>query len=215
MTLLSLVAFAVTLGPLFALRKLWLKHEDLHVVGSAALLQALGSLLMLALVAAAIRLYFDLVELYTVQLGQHMRPAKEGIAPRPDHRVRRTLGPAWRVWRRNFVRAWLTFLLLALLGFSAMAGAGMYALHSLAQPRIWPTFLVTQLGLAIMLFTRFWQRGAEAVLASESPLQAYVVGVESTGEHDTLVAGPPECNRKASSAKEESALENSDRSPAE
>jgi hypothetical protein len=39
----------------------------------------------------------------------------------------------------------------------------------LAQPRVWPTFLLAQLGLFLMLFTRFWQRGMETSLALQNP----------------------------------------------
>jgi hypothetical protein len=42
-------------------------------------------------------------------------------------------------------------------------------MHMLAQPRVWPTFLLAQLGLFVMLFTRFWQRGAETSLALQNP----------------------------------------------
>ncbi len=43
-------------------------------------------------------------------------------------------------------------------------------MHMLAQPRVWPTFLLAQLGLFLMLFTRFWQRGAETSLALQNPI---------------------------------------------
>jgi hypothetical protein len=43
-------------------------------------------------------------------------------------------------------------------------------MHMLAQPRVWPTFLIAQLGLFFMLFTRFWQRGAETSLALQNPM---------------------------------------------
>ena len=43
-------------------------------------------------------------------------------------------------------------------------------MHSLAQPRVWPMFLLAQLGLFLMLLMRFWQRGAETVLALDNPI---------------------------------------------
>jgi hypothetical protein len=43
-------------------------------------------------------------------------------------------------------------------------------MHMLAQPRVWPTFLLAQLGLFLNLFTRFWQRGAETSLALQNPV---------------------------------------------
>src|SRR5712672_1441984 len=71
------------------------------------LLTLLVSVLILAgnivlfLLASILRLYFDLVEVYTVQLGQHLRPALFGHQTKPDRRVRRTLGPAWRALRTH------------------------------------------------------------------------------------------------------------------
>ena len=44
------------------------------------------------------------------------------------------------------------------------------SMHLLALPRVWPMFLLAQLGLFLMLFTRFWQRGAETSLALENPI---------------------------------------------
>ena len=46
------------------------------------------------------------------------------------------------------------------------------SMHMLAQPRVWPTFLLAQLGLFLMLLTRFWQRGAETSLALQNPIVA-------------------------------------------
>jgi len=43
-------------------------------------------------------------------------------------------------------------------------------MHMLAQPRVWPTFLLAQFGLFLMLFTRFWQRGVETSLALQNPI---------------------------------------------
>ena len=40
----------------------------------------------------------------------------------------------------------------------------------LAQPRVWPTVVLAQLGLFLLLFTRFWQRGAETSLALQNPI---------------------------------------------
>jgi hypothetical protein len=35
---------------------------------------------------------------------------------------------------------------------------------------VWPAFLLVQAGLFAMLATRFWQRGAETILAGDYPL---------------------------------------------
>jgi hypothetical protein len=168
-TLLALLVSAIILGPLSELESRWTDYIDDILVGRPAFLLKLAALILVLLVASLIRLYFDLVEAYTVQLGLQFRPARIGIA-KPDRRVRRTLGPAFRTLRRNFLRAWLTFLFLALLGAAAFVLSTRIAIHTLAQPRVWPTFLFAQLGLFVMLFTRFWQRGAETSLILQNPL---------------------------------------------
>jgi hypothetical protein len=166
-TLLTLLVSALILGPLFFLQGQWADHIDEHIVGRSAFLYVLVGYIILFLVASVLRLYFDLVEVYTVQLGQHLLPNGK-----PDGHVLRTLGPAWRTLVANFSQVWPVFLFLTLLGFAAVILTARISMHMLAQPRVWPTFLLAQLGLFLMLFTRFWQRGAETSLALQNPLLA-------------------------------------------
>jgi hypothetical protein len=169
-TLLTLLVSGLILGPLFVLQGKWADQVDDHIVGRSAFLLILAGNIVLFLVASVLRLYFDLVEVYTVQLGQYLRPAVFGNQPKPDRRVRRTLAPAWRTLRSNFTEAWPIFLFLSLLGFAAVILTARISMHMLAQPRVWPTFLLAQLGLFLMLFTRFWQRGAETSLSLQNPI---------------------------------------------
>ena len=164
-TILTLIICGLILGGLGALQSRWATHVDNHSVGLHSFLARLAGIILIFLVASVLRLYFDLVEVYTVQLGQHLRPNGK-----PDRRVRRTLGPALRTLRYNFGRAWGSFLFLALLGAAAVAFTGRIAMHTLAQPRVWPQFLLAQIGLFIMLLTRFWQRGAETSLSHQYPI---------------------------------------------
>ena len=164
-TLLTLLAALFLLGPLALLQGRWARFIDDRFVGRPALLLTLAGLLVIVLAASLLRLYFDLVEAYTVQLGTYLRPNG-----RPDHRVRRTLIPAFRLLRNHLFRGWLAFLLPALLGTAAAFFSGRTTMHMLAQPRVWPMFLVAQAGLFLMLFTRFWQRGAEASLVLQHPI---------------------------------------------
>jgi hypothetical protein len=164
-TLLTLLASTLILGPLFFLQNKWADHVDEHVVGRPAFLCNIVSYIILFLVASILRLYFDLVEVYTVQLGLHLRSNGK-----PDSRVHRTLAPAWRTLWSNFSQAWPIFLFLTLLGAAAVVLTARTSMHMLAQPRVWPTFLLAQLGLFFMLFTRFWQRGAETSLALQNPI---------------------------------------------
>lgn len=176
-TLITLVASGPILAGLNALQNLWSTHVDKNTVGRPAFLLELAGLVLIGLIAAVLRVFFDLMQVYTVQLGQLQFPVIPGKKGRPERQIRRTFKPAWRTFRRNFFRLYLTFVLLTLLGLAAVAVTARIAMHSLAQPHVWPMFLLAQLGLFLMLLTRFWQRGAETVLVLENPI---VVPVQVT-----------------------------------
>jgi hypothetical protein len=164
-TLLTILTSALLLGPLIFIQGKWADHVDRHAVERHAFFATLAGYVVIFLVASILRLFFDLVEVYTVQLGLHLRHNGE-----PDRRVRRALAPAWRTLRAHFSQAWPVFLFLTILGASAVILTARTSMHMLAQPRVWPTFLLTQLGLFLLLFTRFWQRGAETSLALQNPI---------------------------------------------
>jgi len=164
-TLFTLVISGLILGPLYFLQGKWTDYVDEHIVGRNAFFAILAGNILLFLVASILRLYFDLVEVYTVQLGLHLRSNGQ-----PDRRVRHTFAPAWRTLRAHFSQAWPIFLFLTILGFAAVLLTARVSMHMLAQPRVWPTFLLAQLGLFLMLLTRFWQRGAETSLALQNPI---------------------------------------------
>ena len=164
-TVLTILISALILGPLVFLQGKWAEHVDKHAVGRHAFFATLIGYILIFLVASILRLYFDLVEVYTVQLGQHLRHHGK-----PDRRVRRALAPAWRTLRAHFSQAWPIFLFLTLLGAAAVILTARTSMHMLAQPRVWPTVVLAQLGLFLLLFTRFWQRGAETSLALQNPL---------------------------------------------
>jgi hypothetical protein len=164
-TLLTLLVSALILGPLFFIQKKWADHVDDNIVGRSGFYQVLTGYIIIFLVASIVRLYFDMVEVYTVQRGLLIRPNGK-----PDRRVRLTLGPAWRALRSHFLSLWLTFLALSVIGAAAVYFTARISMHMLAQPRVWPTFILAQLGLFIMLFTRFWQRGAETSYSLQHPI---------------------------------------------
>jgi hypothetical protein len=171
-TLLTLVVSALVLGPLLALQRLWTAYVDENVVGRPAFLLDLAGIAVLLLVASMLRLYFDLVEVYTVELGLQLRKGgkRDRRGSKPDRRIRKALRPALRTLRANFVRAYGTFVFLAALGAGAAILIARAAMHRLAEPRVWPTFLLAQAGLLAMMLSRFWQRGAETILAIDCPL---------------------------------------------
>ena len=156
-TLVTLPVSAAILGPLAYLQSRWSDHVDSTYTGLPAFLYLLPGILVIALAAALLRLYFDLVEVHTIHRS-------------PDRRIRLALLPALRTLARNLPRALGIFLLLALLGLAALIFTGRIAAHTLAQPRVWPLFLLAQTGLFLILFTRFWQRAAETLLVLDNPL---------------------------------------------
>jgi len=170
--IVTVVVSGIVLVPLAILQFLWAGYVDRHFVGRPAFLLELAGILVILLVAAALRLYFDFVEVYAVELGLHLRTGgrRERRGSKPDRRVRRTFRPAFRTLRDNFARAYGTFLFLTVLGFGATLLTARLSMHRLAEPRVWPMFLLAQAGLFVLLFTRFWQRGAETVLAIDRPI---------------------------------------------
>jgi hypothetical protein len=185
-TIVSLIVVLIVLGPLSLLQRRWTDFVDDRLVGRSALALTLTGAAVVFLVASLLRLYFDLVEAYTVQLGTMLLPSG-----RPDRRVRRTFRPAFRTLRANFLRAWLVFLFLAALGVTALIFSARTTLHMLAQPRVWPMFLVAQAGLFLMLFTRFWQRGAEVSLILQNPIPPHPALADSYPATYRPTTAPP------------------------
>jgi len=164
-TCLTMLVSAVVLGPLILLQFFWADHVSQSLMGVMALLLQLPGVAVILLVAAMLRLYFDLVEVYTVHLNDQFR-----ASGKPDRRVRRTLLPALRVMVRELPRALGSFLFLAVLGFAVVLTALRTVAHLIAQDNIVLIYLVAQIGFFAMLFTRFWQRGAETILALDNPI---------------------------------------------
>ena len=180
--LLMALVSVIVLAPLLFLYTGWAKHVDETTVGWAATWHLVPFWIVLALVAALLRLYFDLVGVYTAQLGQLLRPNGK-----PDRRVLRTLRPALGALLRNFFRIYGTFLLLTILGLLPVLFTTRWAILALAQPRVWPIFLLVQVGLFLNHFIRFWQRGAETVLSLDYPVlpQAARIRYDSGGPSST------------------------------
>ena len=184
--LLTLVIAIPVLGLASVVQAAWAHFLDNHILGMAGFALRLAGIFAVFLLACLLRLYFDLVEVHTVALGQTLRPNGK-----PDRRIRKALRPAFQSLRAHFGRTYTLFVALALLGGAAVYFLGFSALRHLAQPRAWPTLLLAQLGLFLMLFTRFWQRAAETILVQR-------VFPPQRRSH---VFGPPtEVDRRASRA---------------
>jgi hypothetical protein len=157
--LTALVAVPV-LGLASAVQAAWSHFLDERMPGEEGFLLRLAGGFVVFLLLCLIRLYFDLVEVHTVAASMTLRPNGK-----PDRRIRKALRPAWHTFCAHFGSTYLLFVALALAGGVAVYLFGLSALHHLGQPRAWPTLVLAQVGLFLMLFTRFWQRAAETVLA--------------------------------------------------
>jgi len=119
-----------------------------------------GAVVLLA--ALLVRLWWDLVEIYIV------RNAMDG-----ELQVRRALLPAFRLLVRHFFRAAGCFFLVGAAGVSAFAFC-LYLWKALPAHQVWIACLLGQLGLFLLLSSRFWQRGIEAalVMSADPPMVA-------------------------------------------
>ncbi|WP_263419685.1 hypothetical protein [Terriglobus albidus] len=157
--LVAVVIFAAVLGPLGALRSFLSDRLDTAgVLGKPHFLAVLPMTLLLLLFACLLRLYFDLVEVYTIRLGLNN-----------EHRVYKAYAPAWNALRSRFTAPYLAFSLLTFTGVACIAAAAWLAIHRLAAPGSLGIFLLLQSGILLDLVTRFWQRALEVRLAEDAP----------------------------------------------
>jgi hypothetical protein len=185
-TLLTLLVAVPVLGLAAVVQAAWANFLDKHVLGVQGFYLRMAGAFVFFLSACVLRLYFDLVEVHTVALSMNLRPNGK-----PDRRVRKTLKPAFQSLLAHFGSTYFIFVLLALLGGAAAYFLGFSALRHLAQPRAWPTLLLAQLGLFLMLFTRFWQRAAETILVQK---------VFPPQRRSHIFGPPTEVDRRSSSA---------------
>jgi hypothetical protein len=171
--LFAAVIGGVILGPLGWLRKIYLEHADERYVEAAFDLRFVLTLLVLLLIALVLRLWFDLAEVYVVKMGL------EG-----DRRVRRSLGPSFRLLRQHFAHAFLSYLSAGILGVLGFAFFLWIWTVNQASHLILPVFLWGQIGLLFLLASRIWQRGIVTAL-----VQAVV---EPTQTVIFVRPGPPE-----------------------
>jgi hypothetical protein len=130
-----------------------------------------GAVVLLA--GLLVRLWWDLVEVYIV------RNAMDG-----ELQVRQALLPAFRLLVRNFFRATGCFLLVGAAGVCAFAVC-LSLWKALPAHQVWIACLLAQLGLFLLLASRFWQRGIEAALVmSVDPPMVAAVEIAAMVEED-------------------------------
>jgi hypothetical protein len=143
---------AIIVCVLLAIRAGLLARADAVYVGRRMFVFSSISLFVVLLVALLLRLWWDLVEVYIV------RNAMDG-----ERRVHLALVPAFRLLFRHFFRAFGSFLLTGIAGVTALALC-LALWKALPAHQVWMAALLTQLGLFLLLASRFWQRGLEAAL---------------------------------------------------
>ncbi len=143
---------AIILAVLLAIRAGLLARADAVYVGRRMFLFSSISLFVILLVALLLRLWWDLVEVYVV------RNAMDG-----ERRVHVALLPAFRLLFRHFFRTFGSFLLTGLAGLTAFALC-LALWKALPAHQVWIAALLVQLGLFLLLASRFWQRGLETAL---------------------------------------------------
>jgi hypothetical protein len=152
----------VILGILLAARALLLARAGaLHIERTMFLYTAISGAVVL-LAALLLRLWWDLVEVYIV------RNAMDG-----ELSVRQALLPALKLLGHYFFRTAGSFFLTGMLGVSALAVC-LYVWRILPAHQVWIACLVSQVGLFLLLASRFWQRGIEAalVMSADPPIVA-------------------------------------------
>ena len=151
---------AVILGILGAIRAAGLARADALYVERQMFLFTTISGFVVLLVALLLRLWWDLVEAYVV------RNAMDG-----EGRVHQALVPAFRLLFRHFFRIFGSFLLVGICGVCGFALC-LFLWRLLPAHQVWVAALLAQIGLFLLLASRFWQRGLEAalILAADPPI---------------------------------------------
>jgi hypothetical protein len=155
--------------------------SPVYVERKMFLYSALSAAVIL-LVAATVRLWWDLVEVYIV------RNAMDG-----ERRVRQALLPALRLLGKYFFRTVGSFFLSGLLGVGALALCLFLWKQFVPAHQVWLACLLAQLGLFLQLAGRFWQRGIETtlVMAADPPIVA-VEEIASMEEDELPRSAGPE-----------------------
>jgi hypothetical protein len=168
---------AVVLGILLSARALLLTRAGSVYVERTMFLYSAISAAVVLLVASLVRLWWDLVEVYIV------RNAMDG-----ERRVRQALLPALQLLWKYFFRALGSFLLSGMLGVGALALCLLLWKQFVPAYQVWLACLLAQLGLFLLLASRFWQRGIEAalVMSADPPIVAVEELAASVDEEEDL-----------------------------
>jgi hypothetical protein len=165
----------VILGILFSARAALLSRLGEVYVDRKLFYYSAVSGAVVLFAAMLLRLWFDLVEVYIVH------NVMDG-----ESRVREALLPAYRLLIRYFFRAVGCFLLAGIAGVGALALC-LYLWKSLIPAQqVWLAFLLAQIGLFLLLTTRFWQRGigVALVMSADPPRVAATDAIAARVEEE-------------------------------
>jgi hypothetical protein len=146
-------ASVIILGILFAARSALLTRADAVYVERRMFVYSAVSGIVLLFVGLLLRLWWDLVEVYIV------RNVMDG-----ERHVRHALLPALKLLFQYFFRTFGSFLLAGLAGLAGLALCLFVWKELIPAHQVWLAFLLAQVGLFLLLASRFWQRGIEAAL---------------------------------------------------
>jgi hypothetical protein len=179
-TCVAVCIAGLILGGLSAVRAALLTRVSAVYVERKMFLYSVISGAVVLLVGLLVRLWLDLVEVYIV------RNAVDG-----ERRVRNALLPALRLLRRYFFRTVGSFSLTGMLGVCALAACLYLWKEFVPAHQVWIGFLLAQVGLFLLLASRFWQRGIEVSLAmaADPPIVAVDEVVEIADEDIPVAAG--------------------------
>jgi hypothetical protein len=170
---LALLLFGFVLGVLAAVRQAVLGAAEKSPDPKTYFYVALGTLLVMWLVAVVLRLWFDLVQFSMVHTGKFWRSIPGGLG----------------LLCRGFFRLFWIYFSITLVGWLGLV-AGLWLWMKLPPERVGLAFLVGQAILIVWLATRYWQRAAEALWFREhAPALATVEAVPPAPEP---IAVPPE-----------------------
>ena len=167
----------VILGTLFAARAALLSKLGEVYVDRKLFYYAVASGAVVLFVAMLLRLWFDLVEVYIVH------NVMDG-----ESRVRQALLPAYRLLFRYFFRAVGCFLLAGFAGVTALAGCLLLWKTLVPAHQVWLACLLSQIGLFVLLASRFWQRGIEValVMSADPPIIATTDEIAAQVEEEDI-----------------------------
>jgi hypothetical protein len=130
-----------------------LLRRAVETAPSRAAILSIVSAVAVLFAASPLRLWLDLIEIYVVRNG------KLG-----NRRILAAVRPALRLLSLHWLPMLSAFLLAGFIGTGFLTGCVYLWKDAVRKDQIWLACLISQIGLFLLLATRFWQRGMEVSL---------------------------------------------------